>query len=146
MTDHAQECDMTPPDNVATQLHWLSKDKDGTLATAVALLVGERRRHTSVEGWTPEHDDEHRDGHLALAAACYATPPDLRSRGGDTVAPELWPWAREWWKPGDGSYDGRIRELTKAGSLILAELERLLRAEIAERNAASSPAPELDWP
>lgn len=137
---------MTLPDNIAAQLQALSDDKDGTLATAVALLVGERRRHMSVEGWTPEHDDEHRDGHLALAAACYATPADLRSRVGDILAPELWPWGRESWKPGDGSEDGRIRELTKAGSLILAELERRLRARIAKRDAAASPAPELDWP
>lgn len=92
-----------------------ARAKDG-----VALIVAERKRQVEVEGWTPEHDDEHGEGYLALAAAVYALPPD--SRDDDLMG--LWPWDRSWWKPGD-----RIRELVKAGALIAAEIDRLQRRE-----------------
>ncbi|HBZ9867442.1 TPA: hypothetical protein MND73_004376 [Salmonella enterica subsp. houtenae] len=39
---------------------------------AVCDVIAERYRQQSVEGWTSEHDDEHGDGELALAASCYA--------------------------------------------------------------------------
>ncbi|EJH1054477.1 hypothetical protein NCL57_004424 [Salmonella enterica] len=39
---------------------------------AVCDVIAERYRQQSVEGWTSEHDDEHSDGELALAASCYA--------------------------------------------------------------------------
>lgn len=35
-----------------------------------------------------------------------------------------WPWSRAWWKPAS-----RRRCLIKAGALILAEIERIDRAE-----------------
>ena len=91
--------------------------------SAMAAVLAERQRQIDVEGWTPEHDDEHDIGELAIAAACYVT-----------AAPEgfsdivQWPWAAKWWKPGDPR-----RNLVKAGALILAEIERLDRAAAAER-------------
>ena len=48
-------------------------------------------------------------------------------RLGDTVKAtigELWPWLSSWWKPSTNR-----RDLVKAGALILAEIERLDRAE-----------------
>jgi len=37
--------------------------------TKAALdVLAERRRQIEAEGWTPEHDDEHDAGALALAA------------------------------------------------------------------------------
>lgn len=30
-------------------------------------IAAERRRQIEVEGWTPEHDDEHPDGHMNSA-------------------------------------------------------------------------------
>ncbi len=92
-----------------------------TTASGVSLIAAERARQVAVEGWTPEHDDEHADGELAKAAACYALPPS----GDDpepSDPPAFWPWHRAWWKPGD-----RIRELEKAGALIAAEIDRLRR-------------------
>lgn len=80
------------------------------------------------EGWTAKHDDEHEDCSLALAAACYAIPDDERqfeSCRADGI-PDLWPWDAKWWKP---TPRNRIRELTKAGALIAAEIDRLLRAQ-----------------
>lgn len=91
-------------------------------------LLGERVRQVEAEGWSPAHDDrEHGDGELARAASCYA----LAAGCGDewraearTRAPRAWPWLLKWWKPRD-----RRRDLVRAGALILAELERLDRAE-----------------
>lgn len=35
-------------------------------------VLAERLRHKDVEGWTDEHEDTHKEGGLAAAAACYA--------------------------------------------------------------------------
>ncbi|HEK1483589.1 TPA: hypothetical protein SMR09_006131 [Pseudomonas aeruginosa] len=84
-------------------------------------VQAERRRQIEAEGWTPEHDDEHDTGALASAAGCYAMF-SLAYPAGDPS--HFWPWDKSWWKP---SPDGR-RNMVKAGSLILAEIERLDRA------------------
>jgi hypothetical protein len=88
--------------------------------TAIEAIAAERQRQIEGEGWTPEHDDEHADGSLAIAAACYAR--GRFSRGSDYPPPQ-WPWSREWWKPKD-----RRSDLVRAGALIVAEIERLDRA------------------
>lgn len=87
-------------------------------SVAARDVLAERHRQMDVEGWTPEHDDHHRKGELAAAAACYAH--DLRKHR--VASPPYWPWAEEWWKPTD-----RRRDLVKAGALIIAEIERLDR-------------------
>ena len=76
-------------------------------------IEAERRRQIDVEGWTPEHDDQHADGSLAQAAACYAIG-----------SPLYWPWDCKWWKP-----KGERRDLVRAAALIVAEIERLDRGE-----------------
>lgn len=103
--------------------------------SGLALIAAERQRQVEVEGWTPEHDDEHDGYELAAAAGCYALtaamPDDMRDnmRTHGPAAPP-WPWARTWWKPGaDNSEASRKRELVKAGALIVAELDRLQRRE-----------------
>lgn len=95
-------------------------------ADGVALIAAERERQKAVEGWTLEHDDGHVDGALAQCAAVYAIPPVAREvyfptpLGG--AMPDGWPFDCCDWKPGD-----RIRELSKAGALIAAEIDRLAR-------------------
>ncbi|VEB42924.1 Uncharacterised protein [Chromobacterium violaceum] len=59
-------------------------------------IAAERRRQIEVEGWTPEHDDKHRDYALAGAAGCYAMHT-LAYPAGDP--PQPWPWDKAWWKP-----------------------------------------------
>lgn len=90
----------------------------------------ERSRQIAREGWTPEHDDKHVIGQLALAACCYATPFPLWIRAltsANIVSfQDPWPWEREWDKR--GQHDPKKR-LVIAAALILAELERLDRAE-----------------
>lgn len=95
-------------------------------------VLQERRRQVNEEGWTPEHDDQHQRGELARAAAAYAvhwTMEGYRTFFGDF----LWPWDKEWWKPGRLE-TGKVaimrrRNLVKAAALLLAEIERLDRLE-----------------
>jgi len=95
----------------------------GSAPTVVDEIAAERRRQIDAEGWTPEHDDEHADGSLALAATVYASGlPVADDQGELTVIGQLWPW--EWsFKP-----KGRRRDLIRAAALIVAEIERLDRA------------------
>ena len=97
-------------------------------------VLDERKRQVAVEGWTPEHDDEHDEGELAAAAGSYAINPACMLSPYDGVPrdelPDTWPpeWDVKWWKP---SPDNPRRDLVKAGALILAEIERLDRAALA---------------
>jgi hypothetical protein len=88
-----------------------------SLTAAARDVLGERHRQVEVEGWTPEHDDEHGDGDLAAAAACYSLN---KTQIGAYI---LWPWNSGWWKPRDTRSN-----LVRAAALLLAEIERLDRA------------------
>lgn len=103
------------------------------MSDAIDLIRAERERQVSEEGWTTEHDDEHLGYDLRLAAACYALPESERVRIlEDDVYLHLrsliWPWTEDYWKP---TPDDPVRELVKAGALIVAEIERLQRKEPA---------------
>jgi len=117
------------------------------MKTGIELIAAERERQKAPkdhggEGWTEEHDNEHFDGQLRIAAACYALGPDgthvlhtLNSARGidencypmeySECKPEqvTWPWGSEWWKPSPDP----IYNLIKAGALIAAEIDRLQR-------------------
>lgn len=94
--------------------------------SAINDIAAERQRQIDVEGWTPDHDDQHASGQLAAAAGSYALAkhPRLLWVGGNEF-PLTWPWHRRWWKPKD-----RRRDLIRAGALIVAEIERLDRAAV----------------
>ncbi|CAH2606487.1 conserved protein of unknown function (plasmid) [Rhodovastum atsumiense] len=99
-------------------------------SAVIAEIAAERRRQVEAEGWAPAHDDAHRRGELAGAAACYVLY-GLRSAIGEAtladrvrfLARDLWPWDSSWWKPKD-----RRRDMVRAAALIVAEIERLDRA------------------
>lgn len=91
------------------------------LPNGAELIMLERLRQIEVEGWTPEHDDQHSDGEMALAAACYIL---ANVDGKGAGMPSRWPWDAEWWKPKD-----QLSNLIRAGALIAAEIDRLQRAE-----------------
>lgn len=100
--------------------------------TGIELIAKERERQIKEEGWTPEHDNKHIDQEIARAASCYAMPDgyrdmhetlDWKGREVRDNYPDMWPWEPEYWKP---TPDNRIRELVKAGALIVAEIDRLL--------------------
>lgn len=104
------------------------------LTQAAIDALAERQRQIEVKGWTTEHDDQYVNNQLAAAASCYASHVVGRSwiydgdaenyRGEPT--PENWPldWDEEWWKPSDPR-----RDRVKAIALLLADVERLDRAE-----------------
>jgi hypothetical protein len=101
--------------------------------SAIDDIAAERKRQIEVEGWTAEHDDLHRDGVLARAAACYTDPtyPLI----GHTFLPMGWPWGASWWKP-----TTRRRDLVKAAALIVAEIERLDRKGTSDFLKRPNPA------
>ncbi|EPL8454522.1 LysM peptidoglycan-binding domain-containing protein [Pseudomonas aeruginosa] len=92
-------------------------------------VQAERRRQITAEGWTPEHDDEHADGQMARAAACYALAGSSAPNDGTAalLVSLAWPWDEQWWKPTTVR-----RDLVKACALALAEIERLDRACISQ--------------
>lgn len=117
---------------------------NGTCESRATLdVLAERRRQVTVEGWTPEYDDQHNDSELAEAAVAYAShaasrgwsfadspdeyhndrpfPPEKEVFGyGDVTWPKHWSW--DWWKPKDPR-----RDLVRAAALLIAEIERLDR-------------------
>ena len=108
----------------------------------IDMIAAERLRQVEEEGWTPENDDCQDEGQLALAAACYASPEllfrEVRAANGTSYV-DPWPWDSKWDKrahagntllPSDPFHVNiheRMRQLAKAGALVAAELDRLLR-------------------
>lgn len=106
--------------------------------TVLDEIAAERRRQIEAEGWTPAHDDQYVGGELALAASCYATvaawDDRIRARAALKYTPPFWSLAAEWWKP-----TTRRRDLIKAAALIVAEIERIDRADRAAQEATDGP-------
>lgn len=103
-----------------------------TPSGGLADIADERQRQISVEGWTPEHDNSHDKGEMAMAAACYAAPEPVFTKhisaqgqySNEEYFYDAWPWSEQWDKR--GKHDRR-RRLVIAGALIVAELDRLDR-------------------
>ena len=113
----------------------------------VSLISEERSRQIEHEQYSNAHDDTHEIEEIALAAPCYAIPNSIRGQIADkinctnidTFLTRLWPWGWEWWKPAKtnsggviNSIEDRVRELTKAGALIAAEIDRLQRIPVGK--------------
>lgn len=101
-----------------------------------ALIMEERWRQKTEEGFTREHDEAHNDGDLARAAQCYrrignGSLGELTADADQSsaVVPQGWPWDRQWWKP-----KTRLRNLVRAGALYQAEIDRLCeqRSQVVE--------------
>ncbi len=107
------------------------------MSQAIYDVIAERKRQVGVEGWTPEHDDAHDSGEMAVAAACYAAAHPAGSKPAG-----LWPWDLKWWKP-----RSHRENLVRAGALIIAEIERLDRKQegasqtLPEARSADTPSP-----
>ena len=111
------------------------------LRSGADRIAAERARQIAKEGWTPEHDDEHVTDELAWAAVCYAAPTqvfrrtdwcDTTTGRGSLNFADPWPddWSSHWDKRPRRrrpTRRQRIRMLEKAGALIAAEIDRLLR-------------------
>lgn len=104
--------------------HMIDALAPGTLPVeAPHLHIAAERSRQVMKGWTAEHDDTHKLGEMADAAAYYAANPYNRT---DEIQDRLWPWSTL------PPAQDRRTELVKAGALIVAELARLARAEIAK--------------
>lgn len=89
--------------------------------SAIDLIKAERE--TQIElGYTCDNDDLHTQAELAKASMAYI---DYVVNGSATDASKLWPFTPESFKPSGNN----VKDLTKAGALIFAELERQLRCQ-----------------
>lgn len=87
------------------------------------LIVKERERQIKELGY---NDELYSHNELANAAICYALHPserDMENDDGVSLNIALWPWDKVCYKP---SPDNRIKELTKAGALIAAQIDYLI--------------------
>lgn len=99
--------------------------------TGVEIIAAERQRQIEEEGWTAKHDAQHKSGELAEAAVVYALfaaydkyPVIQEAALSYDWAARFWPWEGRWLKPKD-----RLHDLTRAGALIAAEIDRVLAEE-----------------
>lgn len=121
-------------------------------AAGIRLIREERNRQMNEERFDVAHDDEHTNHELTLAACAYAAPEPFYTfkpyDDGSIVFRDIWPadWDVNWDKrarhAGNELFDAdeypadlRIRNLGKAGALIAAEIDRLLRKKAADGNA-----------
>lgn len=111
-------------------------------------IVAERERQTAELNWNAPHDDAYVNGELAIAAACYAAVSagepiyrkvvSISGRGPEYSFVDPWPWDyfdnRDIFKATGNVVPSKadrinhtIRCLSKAGALIAAEIDRLIR-------------------
>ena len=118
-SDLLAECDAQQADAKywrAAAHAMLKHDGPGLIqASAPIHVFRERLRQIREKGYTPDHDDAYTNGELADAAIAYIEPDELALK---------WPWAPDTFKP-----EGERRNLERAAALLIAEIERLDRAE-----------------
>ncbi len=100
-------------------LFWESKERAKEQAEKI---LAEYRDMAASDGWPEEEgycvtsDTEWDAGELRRAALCYL-------RNTTSKVPAKWPWNDEYWKPTKDP----VCRLVKAGALIAAEIDRLIR-------------------
>jgi hypothetical protein len=87
----------------------------------IGLITEERRRVQAEKGCDAAHDDGHGDFELSKAAVAY-----LRHAQGYTDAGDYYPHEACEFHPSAGE---PVRDLVKAGQLVAAEIDRLLRLQ-----------------
>ncbi len=108
--------------------------------TGAELIAKERQKQLEADRWPAGHDDRYTGYELIRAALCYAMPPEFRHeapkregldgwescpmREAQYFVPDDFPFHPSDWNPTPGD---RLRELARAGSLIAAEMDRLIR-------------------
>ena len=97
------------------------------LASGLGVIARERDEQVEDHGYDALHDDQYGQAQLARAGYLYARAATDQIRGNKvnlTVAPGNWPWEPRFWRL---DLDRPIHNLAKAGALIAAEIDRLLR-------------------
>ena len=95
----------------------------------VEEIADERLRQVVEEGYHTKHDDEHIEGSIAIAAACYTLGEEAIDELWQQHSVVLWPWNEEAYKP-----KNKRRDLIRGAALIVAEIERIDRAEKGSGN------------
>lgn len=119
------------------------------------LVAKERARQINDEGYKREHDDEHTDGSLADAAACYAANSEKiwqelkffhkqfdYGKGGFDVkgkAVPLWKWHESYFKK---DKHPRKKQLIISAALLMAEYDRLEREEQKQPQGDTNEIPQ----
>jgi|CXWL01.1.fsa_nt_gi hypothetical protein len=88
---------------------------------AVGMVMDERWRQLRL--YPIQHDDTHDAGEIAQAAAAYALASAAETDLEREIAVDTWPWELDDFKPSTP-----LADLIRAGALLLAEIERRLRA------------------
>lgn len=100
-------------------------DAEMVSASAINDVISERLRQVDEEHNSIVQDDEYTNNELVRAAFCYASPHAV-GREPSATPSNQWPWGAEWWKP-----KNRRRDLVRAAALLVAEIERMDRANEA---------------
>ena len=98
------------------------------LRTGIWLIQFERARQIVKEGFTSKHDEQHESGELLLLAACYILKNYTFADFEKDIESELFAY---WGDDELIKYKNPIKDLTRAGALIAAEIDRLLRRDDA---------------
>ncbi len=97
---------------------------------ALQLVLAERLEQVEQHGYTPDHDDHHGGGEIAMGAGAYLAAyiadgvEGLEAADALSAALEQWPWRSDLFRP-----TGEVEMLTKATAMLLAELDRVLRLQ-----------------
>jgi hypothetical protein len=114
----------------------------------VELIGAERERQLLTLGYDGEHDAMHKGGELVLAAAACAlvaatqSPEKIHANTKVRLlnrAAEVWPWDQE--KLDEGS---ALANLIKAGALIAAEVDRVLKVLPGRGNEVATEETDKD--
>lgn len=103
----------------------LAHDLFVTAGPGAEHIARERLRQVQAEGYSSTHDDNHDNGELVRAAIAYLTC-DGPNYDGD----KWWPWYDDSFKPDPTD---PLHNLIRAGALIAAEIDRLIRAQNSEK-------------
>ena len=94
---------------------------------ALTSIAEERDYQERMKGFTPARDDAYTDNQLIRAACAYAVHATHEAQSGceltHTCVMGMWPWS-----PATFSNCNRRRALVKAAALLVAEIERIDRA------------------
>lgn len=91
--------------------------------SGLELIAIERKRQIEELGFDYTNDALYANEELAIAGAVYAMLPVINGIMIDEKGkPYLWPWDNKYFKP---SPEDRIKELSKAGALIAAQIDYL---------------------
>lgn len=103
---------------------WLIEKDIKVILSGSELITIERKRQIKELGFDYTNDALYANEELAIAGAVYAMLPVINEVMIDENGkPYLWPWDIKYFKP---SSEDRIKELSKAGALIAAQIDFLL--------------------